>query len=217
MVGGGPTEVELAGAFAERTRTVLNRDFRRIDPTQARIILLEASSVVLGTFPADLSASARCQLEAVGVQVRTSSKVQSIRDGEVVLVGGEIIRAANILWAAGVAASPLTQKLGVVLDPAGRVKVNSDLSFAGWPDVFAIGDMALVRQADCLLVPGVSPAAMQMGVYVGKIIKDKIGPPHRAICIQHSTIGIRALWRQLAVLLRSLGLATLNFRVSSRG
>lgn len=174
VVGGGPTGVELAGAFAELTRTVLNRDFRRIDPTQARIILLEASPVILGTFPADLSASARRQLEALGVQVRTSTKVQTIRDGEVVLVGGEIIRAANILWAAGVAASPLTQKLGVELDPAGRVKVNSDLSLAGWPDVFAIGDMALVRQANGLPVPGVSPAAMQMGVYVGKIIKDKI-------------------------------------------
>ena len=176
VVGGGPTGVELAGAFAELTRTVLNRDFRRIDPTQARIILLEASPVILGTFPTDLSASARRQLEALGVQVRTSTKVQTIRDGEVVLVGGEIIRAANILWAAGVAASPLTQKLGVELDPAGRVKVNSDLSLAGWPDVFAIGDMALVRQADGLPVPGVSPAAMQMGVYVGKIIKDKICP-----------------------------------------
>lgn len=176
VVGGGPTGVELAGAFAELTRTVLNRDFRRIDPTQARIILLEASPVILGTFPADLSASARRQLEALGVQVRTSTKVQTIRDGEVVLVGGEIIRAANILWAAGVSASPLTQKLGVELDPAGRVKVNSDLSLAGWPDVFAIGDMALVRQADGLPVPGVSPAAMQMGVYVGKIIKEKICP-----------------------------------------
>jgi len=175
VVGGGPTGVELAGAFAELTRTVLNRDFRHIDPTQARIILIEGSPSVLGFFPPDLSASARRQLEALGVQVRTSTKVQTIRDGEVELVGGEIIRAANILWAAGVAASPLTQKLGVELDRSGRVKVNPDLSLAGQPCVFAIGDMAFVPQADGKTVPGVSPAAMQMGVYVGKIIGNEIG------------------------------------------
>ena len=175
VVGGGPTGVELAGAFAELTRTVLNRDFRRIDPSQARIILIEGSPAVLGFFPPDLSASARRQLEALGVQVRTSTKVQTIRDGEVELVGGEVIHAANILWAAGVAASPLTQKLGVELDRAGRVKVNPDLSLSGQPSVFAIGDMAFVPQADAKPVPGVSPAAMQMGVYVGKIIENEIG------------------------------------------
>jgi NADH dehydrogenase len=153
---------------------VLNRDFRRIDPTQARIILLEGSPVVLGSFPPDLSASARRQLGALGVQVRTSTKVQTIREGEVELVGGEIIRSANILWAAGVAASPLTKKLGVELDRTGRVKVNADLSLPGQPDVFAIGDMAAVTQVDGSPVPGVSPAAMQMGVHVGKIIKDEI-------------------------------------------
>ena len=174
VVGGGPTGVELAGAFAELTRTVLKRDFRRIDPTQARIILLEGSPNVLGFFPPDLSASARRQLEALGVQVRTSTKVQTIRDGEVELVGGEIIHAANILWAAGVSASPLTQKLGVELDRSGRVKVNPDLSLSGQPAVFAVGDMAFVAQADGQPVPGVSPAAMQMGVHVGKIIRDEI-------------------------------------------
>ncbi len=182
VVGGGPTGVELAGAFAELTRTVLNRDFRRIDPTQARIILLEGSPAVLGFFPPDLSASARRQLEALGVQVRTSTRVQTIRDGEVELVGGEIIRAANILWAAGVAATPLTKKLGVELDRADRVTVNSDLSLPGQPDVFAIGDMAFVPQADGKPVPGVSPAAMQMGVHVGKIIRGEIrtGAPRAA-------------------------------------
>ena len=174
VVGGGPTGVELAGAFAELTRTVLNRDFRRIDPSQARIILIEGSPAVLGFFPPDLSASARRQLETLGVQVRTSTKVQTIRDSEVELVGGEIIRAANILWAAGVAASPLTQKLGAELDRSGRVKVKPDLSLVGQPSVFAIGDMAFVPQADGKTVPGVSPAAMQMGVYVGKIIENEI-------------------------------------------
>ena len=173
VVGGGPTGVELAGSFAELTRTVLKRDFRRIDPTQARIILIEASPGLLANFPPDLSASARRQLEALGVQVRTGTSVKDIREGEVELAGGEIIPAANIVWAAGVSASPLTKKLGVDLDRAGRVKVNPDLSLPGHPEIFAIGDLALVLQADGRPVPGVSPAAMQMAGYVAKIIKQE--------------------------------------------
>ena len=144
IVGGGPTGVELAGAFAELARTVLKRDFRRIDPTQARIILIEGAPRVLSNYPPELSASARRQLEALGVQVRTATPVKNIRDGEVELAGGEIIRAGNIIWAAGVSATPLTRKLGVELDKAGRVKVNPDLSVPGHPEIFAIGDLALV-------------------------------------------------------------------------
>ena len=136
VVGGGPTGVELAGAFAELARTVLNRDFRRIDPTQARIILIEGSPFVLSHLPQDLSESAKRQLEALGVQVRTSTQVKNIREGEVELDNGEIIRAENILWAAGVSATPLTKKLGVELDRAGRVKVNPDLSLPGHPGSF---------------------------------------------------------------------------------
>ena len=173
VVGGGPTGVELAGSFAELTRTVLKRDFRRIDPTQARIILIEASPGLLANFPPDLSASARRQLEALGVQVRTGTSVKDIREGEVELAGGEIIPAANIVWAAGVSASPLTKKLGVDLDRAGRVKVNPDLSLPGHTEIFAIGDLALVLQADGRPVPGVSPAAMQMAGHVAKIIKQE--------------------------------------------
>ena len=173
VVGGGPTGVELAGSFAELTRTVLKRDFRRIDPTQARIVLIEASRHLLSNFPEDLSGSARRQLEALGVQVRTGTSVKDIREGEVELAGGEIIPAANIVWAAGVSASPLTKKLGVDLDRAGRVKVNPDLSLPGHPEIFAIGDLALVLQADGRPVPGVSPAAMQMAGYVAKIIKQE--------------------------------------------
>src|SRR5690349_19604163 len=116
IVGGGPTGVELAGSFAELTGTVLKRDFRRIDPTQARIILIEGSPFILSTFPPELSQSARRQLEALGVQVRTSTLVKNIRRGEVELEGGEVIHAENILWAAGVSATPLTKKLGVELD-----------------------------------------------------------------------------------------------------
>lgn len=176
VVGGGPTGVELAGAFAELTRTVLKRDFRRIDPTQARIVLVEAGPALLAHFPSDLSASARRQLEELGVEVRLSSPVKNIQEGQVELQSAEVIRAANIIWAAGVSASPLTKKLGVELDRAGRVKVNPDLTLPGHREVFAIGDMALVMQEDGRPVPGVSPAAMQMGVYVGKIIDREVRP-----------------------------------------
>jgi NADH dehydrogenase len=129
---------------------------------------------VLSHLPPDLSASAQRQLEALGVQVRTSTPVKNIRAGEVELAGGKIIHAGNILWAAGVSASPLTKKLGVELDRAGRVKVNPDLSLPAHPEIFAIGDLALVLQADGRPVPGVSPAAMQMGQHAAKIIADEI-------------------------------------------
>jgi NADH dehydrogenase len=174
IVGGGPTGVELAGSFAELTRTVLSHDFRRIDPTQARIILIEGSPRVLSHLPPELSASAQRQLEALGVQVRTAFHVKNIRANEVELETGEVIHAGNILWAAGVSATPLTKKLGVELDRAGRVKVNPDLSLPGHPEIFALGDMALVLEPDGKPVPGVSPAAMQMGKHVAQIIVDEI-------------------------------------------
>lgn len=174
VVGGGPTGVELAGAFAELARTVLNRDFRRIDPGQAHIILIEGSPLVLSHLPEDLSASAQRQLQSLGVQIRNNIHVKNIRAGEVELANGEIIRAGNVIWAAGVSATPLTKKLGVELDKAGRVKVNPDLSLPGHPEIFAIGDMALVMQENGKPVPGVSPAAMQMGKHVARIIEADI-------------------------------------------
>ncbi len=174
VVGGGPTGVELAGSFAELTRSVLSHDFRHIDPTQARIILLEGSPRVLSHLPPDLSASAQRQLEHLGVKVRTSTSVKNIRAGEVELASGEIIHAENILWAAGVSATPLTKKLGADLDKAGRVKVNPDLSLPNHPEIFAIGDTALVLEKDGKPVPGVSPAAMQMGRHVAKILEAEI-------------------------------------------
>jgi NADH dehydrogenase len=174
IVGGGPTGLELAGAFAELARTVLKRDFRRIDPAQARIILIEGAPRVLSNYPPDLSASAQRQLEALGVQVRTATPVNNIRAGEVELAGGEILRAGNIVWAAGVAAVPLTRKLGVDPDKAGRVKVNPDLSVPGHPEIFAIGDLALVVEKNGKPVPGICPAAMQMGRYVARVIENEL-------------------------------------------
>jgi NADH:ubiquinone reductase (H+-translocating) len=176
VVGGGPTGVELAGAFAELTRTVLQRDFKRIDPSHARVMMIEAGPRVLPQYSPKLSASAERQLKALGVEVRTDTKVKSISQGRVDLEGGETIFAENIIWAAGVSASPLTPKLGVELNRADRVKVNADLSVPGHPEVFAIGDMALVLGADGNPVPGVSPAAMQMAKHVARLIECELEP-----------------------------------------
>jgi NADH:ubiquinone reductase (H+-translocating) len=177
VVGGGPTGVELAGAFAELSRIVLKRDFRHIDPSKARVILIEASPVVLSHMPTDLAESAMEQLRKLGVQVRTSTKVKAISVGRVELDTGETIEAENIFWAAGVSANPLTKKLGVPLDRGGRVKVNPDLSLPGHPEVFAVGDLALVLRDDGTPVPGVSPAAMQMAALIVRIIEDELAAP----------------------------------------
>ncbi len=174
VVGGGPTGVELAGTFSELSRTVLVRDFDRIDPRAARVILIEGTRRVLATFPPDLSESAERQLKKLGVETRAGARVQAIRPGEVELSDGEVIRAANIIWSAGVAASPLTRKLGVEVDRAGRVKVEPDLSLPGFPNVFAIGDMVTLTDKNGVVVPGVSPAAMQMGKHAAKIIAHEI-------------------------------------------
>jgi len=181
IVGGGPTGVELAGACAELARYVLKRDFDRIDPTHAKIILIEASPVVLSHFPADLAQSGQKQLEDLGVQVRTSTRVKNITKGCVELETGEKLEAENIIWAAGVMAHPLTKKLNVPLDRGGRIKVNPDLSVPGHPEVFAVGDIALVLQENGQPVPGVSPAAMQMAKHVARIIHDELeygAPPN---------------------------------------
>ena len=174
IIGGGPTGVELAGAFAELARHVLVRDFRHIDPTQANIILVEGGPRILSNLPEDLSESAARQLEKLGAHIRTGVQVKNIRKGVVELANGEVLYGENILWAAGVSATPLTQKLGVELDRAGRVKVNLDLSLPGHPEVFAIGDMAFVMQANGKPVPGVSPAAIQMAQHVAKIIEEEV-------------------------------------------
>ena len=178
LIGGGPTGVELAGAFSELANHVLARDFRRIDPKSARIILIEGSDHLLSAYTPDLRENARQQLEKFGVEVKLSTRVKDVREGEIELTTGEVIRAETIVWAAGVAANPLTKKLGLppeTLDRAGRIKVNPDLSLPGHPDVFAIGDLALILDPDTNQpVPGVSPAAIQMGKYVAAIIGDDI-------------------------------------------
>ena len=174
VVGGGPTGVELAGAFAELTRKVLKRDFRQIDPRQARVILLEAGPRLLQQFSVRLSAKAAARLIDLGVDVRANVRVQTIGEGFLQLADSTRIESANILWAAGVAANPLTTKLGVELDRAGRVRVNPDLSLPAHPEVFAIGDLALVVDQKGRPAPGVSPAAMQMARHAARIIQDEL-------------------------------------------
>jgi NADH:ubiquinone reductase (H+-translocating) len=161
VIGAGPTGVEMAGTLAEIARHTLKGEFRRIDPTQAQVILVEGTERVLPPYPPVLSEKARRQLEGLGVRVLTKSMVTGL-DATGVWLGEERLAARTIVWAAGVAASPLGRSLGVPVDRAGRVKVAPDLSIPGHKEVFVIGDLALVEQ-DGRPVPGVAPAANQMG------------------------------------------------------
>jgi NADH:ubiquinone reductase (H+-translocating) len=167
IVGGGPTGVELAGAIAEVSRMVLAKDFRRINTRHARIVLIEGAPRVLPAMAPESSGSARKQLEDLGVEVITSAMVSAIDEFGVTYAGGHI-RARTVIWAAGVAASPIGKTLGVPLDRAGRVIVNDDLSVPGAPNVFVIGDLASTKQPNGKPVPGLAPAAMQMGRHVAR-------------------------------------------------
>jgi NADH dehydrogenase len=179
VVGGGPTGVELAGALAEISRETIARDFRVIDPTRARIVLLEGGPRILPTFPAPLSARAEAALARIGVEVRTGAMVTRVTP-DAVWIGGEQIRARTVLWAAGVAASPLTRSLGVPLDRAGRVPVERDLSIPGHPEAFAIGDMATLPDEHGEPLPGLAPVAIQQGAAVAANVRRRLaGEPTR--------------------------------------
>jgi NADH dehydrogenase FAD-containing subunit len=173
IVGGGPTGVEMAGAIAELAKKTLVKDFRTIDPASARVILVEGGPRVLLAFPEDLSAKARRSLEKLGVEVLTNTPVE-LCDADGVVSAGTRIEARTILWAAGVQAAPAGKWLQAEKDRAGRVKVEPDLSVPGEPDVFVIGDNATVMQANGQPVPGVAPAAKQMGAYVAHVIAGRI-------------------------------------------
>jgi NADH:ubiquinone reductase (H+-translocating) len=168
LVGGGPTGVEMAAAFAIFVRTTLRSDFRRIDPTKARIVLVDAGPRVLGTFAPDLSAAAQKRLEKLGVEVRLGHAVEKI-DEEGVVVAGERIASKAVIWTAGVAPSPAGKWLSAETDKAGRVRVQGDLRVPGSPEIFVIGDTASLDQ-DGKPLPGVAQVAMQQGRYVGTLI-----------------------------------------------
>ena len=179
VVGGGPTGVELAGAIADISRTAMQGDFRRIDPARARIVLLEAAPRVLTAFSDDLSERARRDLTELGVEVRTSAKVDAI-DAEGVTIGAERLAARTVFWAAGVQAERLAMTPPLETDRASRIKVNDDCSVPGYSNVFVVGDMASLEMARGQLVPGVAPAAIQAGDHAARmILRDLAGEPRR--------------------------------------
>ena len=179
VVGGGPTGVELAGTLAEIARKSLPEDFRHIDPKNTRIVLLEAGSSVLTAYPEDLRQSAKRQLERLGVEVRLNSAVTGVRPAEI-HIGNEVMSASVVLWAAGVAASPLGRALGGPVDRAGRVLVQADLSLPGHSEVFVIGDLASLKHADGKQLPGVAPVAMQQGRWVARQVAADLAGKARA-------------------------------------
>jgi NADH dehydrogenase len=196
IIGGGATGVEMAGAIAEIARHTLVRDFRRIDPSTARIILIEAGPRILPAMPEDLSAYAQKSLERMGVEVMTSTRVTKCDAGGVDLEQGRI-DARTLVWAAGVVASPAARWLNVPHDRAGRVTVEKNLSVPGHPEIFVVGDTAAVQDEKARPVPGIAPAAKQMGRYVGKLIAARIaGQASQSFRYRHAgdlaTIGRRA-------------------------
>ena len=157
VIGGGATGVELAGTLAEIARHTLRGEFRRIDPAKARVVLVEGTDRVLPPYTPDLSEKARRQLERLGVTVWLGRRVTSV-DADGVTMGGERLEAKTVIWAAGITSSPLARTVGVPVDRAGRIAVQPDLSIPGHPEIFAVGDLAAIDQ-----VPGIAPAAKQMG------------------------------------------------------
>ncbi|WP_114943080.1 NAD(P)/FAD-dependent oxidoreductase [Microvirga calopogonii] len=174
VVGGGPTGVEMAGAIAEVAHHALPSEFRRIDPHSARVILIEAGPRLLPAFPEDLAAYAQKSLERMGVEVRTHARVTDCTESGVDLEETRIA-AGTVIWAAGVVASPAAEWLGAEHDRAGRVKVEADLRVPGRPEIFVIGDTASAVASDGKAVPGIAPAAKQMGRYVANVIAAKAG------------------------------------------
>jgi NADH dehydrogenase FAD-containing subunit len=194
IVGGGPTGVELAGAIAELAKFGMSKDFRSFDPSEARVILVQAAPRLLPSFPAKLALNAQRALEKLGVQVRLNSRVDHIDSGGVA-IGGEHIKARTVLWAAGVAASPAAKWLNLEADKAGRIRVGADLRVAGYANVFAVGDTALSHAWNGEPVPGLAPAAKQGGKYVAKQIRAAVNrrPPPGPFRYRHfgslATIG----------------------------
>ncbi len=202
VVGGGPTGVELAGAIADIARKALAKDFKAIDTRTAKVMLFEGSDKILGTFGTHLSDSAKQQLESLGVEVHLNSFVADVEPGRV-KVGNHWIDCDVVLWATGVAASPLGKELGAEIDKAGRVLVEKDLSLKGFPNIFVIGDMAFLLQENGEPVPGVSPAAMQMGrATADNILAELKGKPRENFVYRDkgtmATIGRKKAIAQLA-------------------
>lgn len=172
IVGGGPTGVELAGAFADLVHRSLITNFRRIDTSKLRIVLIEGGEHVLDAYDPNQCTYARERLENLGVEIRNNTRVTDVRDGVLEFKDGSTLESAAIIWAAGVAASPLTASLGVETDRGGRITPEPDLSLPGHPEIFLAGDVVKITDCDGQTVPGVAPAAVQMGAHIAKILKS---------------------------------------------
>jgi NADH:ubiquinone reductase (H+-translocating) len=199
VVGGGPTGVEMAGAIAELARHTLARDFRKIVPSSARVVLVEAGGRILPAFPVRLSALAEKQLQELGVEVVTGDPVNSCDQTGVTLKSGQIIKAATIVWAAGVMASPAALWLKAKMDRAGRVIVGSDLKLPGHDNIYVIGDTASVTDGNGVLVPGVAPAAKQMGRYVARSVLATLSNNHLSPFFYKNYGNLATIGRQSAV------------------
>jgi NADH dehydrogenase len=197
VIGGGPTGVELAGQFSEIARHTLKGEFRRIDPHSARVVLVEGASRILSAYPPGLSTKAQLQLERLGVTTWVGKMVTGV-DAEGVSLGSDRISAKTVVWAAGVAASPLVRSLDAPLDHAGRVKVEPDLSIPGHPEIFVIGDLASLEG-----VPGIAPAAKQMGRLTARNIVNALnGRPRKPFRYRD--------WGQLATIGRNSAVAVIG-------
>ncbi len=174
IVGGGPTGVELAGACADLIHRSLKSNFRRIDTSKLRVILIENSPEILEHYDTHQSAYAKQRLQKLGVEVRNQTRVTDVRKGELLFQDGSSLKAEAIVWAAGIAANPLTKDLGMETDRAGRVTPNADLSIPGHPDIFVAGDLTNMKDREGKFVPGVAPAATQMGHHIAKLLKEEL-------------------------------------------
>ncbi|MCW0454842.1 NAD(P)/FAD-dependent oxidoreductase [Xanthomonas sacchari] len=199
IVGGGPTGVELAGTLAEIARHTLKHEFRHIDPAEARVRLIEAGPRVLSSFPEHLSAKAQKQLEKLGVEVLTGVPVADI-DAHGYRIGDAFVPARTVVWAAGVAASPLAKTLQTPLDRSGRVQVQPDLSVPGHPELFVAGDLAALQQADGRPVPGVAPAAKQMGRHVADTLRRRLRGDTASVPFRYADYGNLATIGRMAAI-----------------
>ena len=198
LVGGGPTGVELAGTLAEIARQTLRHEFRAIDPSQARIILVEAGPTILSSFPEGLREAARASLQRLRVEVREGTPVTGVDEHGVVL-GQERLSAGTVLWTAGVAASPLVRSLGVPLDRAGRVLVESDLSVPGYPEIFVVGDAAAYFDRDKKPLPGVAQVAMQQATHAARVILNRLQGRSSPAFVYHDKGSMAIVGRGAAV------------------
>jgi NADH dehydrogenase len=211
VVGGGPTGVELAGAIADISRTAMRGDFRRIDPARSHIVLVEAAPRVLTTFSEELSERARRDLVELGVEVRTSAKVDAI-DAEGVTIGSQRLAARTVFWAAGVQAERLTIVPAPATDRASRINVNNDLSIPGYSNVFVAGDMASFEIAPGAFLPGVAQGAIQSGVHAARMILRDLAGETREPFVYHDKGSMATIGKSRAV--AQIGRVTLTGRIA---